>query len=29
MGFQSPSKIQEIALPNLLSNPPSKFDLSV
>ncbi len=28
MGFQTPSKIQEIALPNLINNPPSMFNLS-
>lgn len=28
MGFQSPSKIQAIALPNLLGNPPRKSNLS-
>jgi hypothetical protein len=27
MGFRSPSKIQEIALPSLLANPPSKLNL--
>jgi hypothetical protein len=28
MGFTAPSKIQEIALPNLLGNPPSKLNFS-